>query len=112
MTTDFGLSIHDFKKVISEVSEYIVVDIRAEDNADSEGHFAEAFQIEEYELPYDVNSVPLYFKNIVCVMVGDDPAIAAKWVNDYRGQDGKITQLYYLDGTAPELFELCPEVKE
>lgn len=112
MTEDYGLDIQDFIKVVNEVSEYIVVDIRDEDLAEQEGIFEQSFQIEEYELPSDVSAIPSYFKNVTVVIIADDPLIAKKWVHTYRNQDENITGIYYLNGTAPEVFLVAPELKE
>lgn len=112
MTEDYGLDVQDFLKVINEVSEYIIVDIRNEDVAKNEGLFSESFQIEENELPSDVNEIPSFFKSITIILVGDEPSVSSKWVNNYRQQDENFNQLYYLNGTASDVFSADPRMKE
>lgn len=112
MTEDYGLDVQDFLKVINEVSDYIIVDIRNEEVAKNEGLFSESFQIEENAIPYDANEVPSFFKNITLILVGDDPSVSSKWVNNFRQQDKNLNQLYYLNGTASDVFLADPRMKE
>lgn len=111
MTDDFGLDTQSLLKLISDVADYIIIDIRTETLAEEEGMFEESFQIEHYELPSDVNAIPSYFKSIPVIFVGDTPSVSSEWVNNYRSQDENLTQLYYLNGNASDVFSLAPELK-
>lgn len=111
MTDDYGLDAQSLLKLISDVADYIIIDIRTETSADEEGRFEESFQIEDYELPSDVNAVPSYFKSIAAIFVGDTPSVSSEWVNNYRSQDNNLTQLYYLNAPVSDVFSLAPEMK-
>ena len=112
MTEDYGLDIQDFFKVINAVSDYIIVDIRNEDVAKNEGLFQEAIRIEEHDIPVATDEIPSYFKSITLILVGDDPSVSSKWVNNFRQQDKNLNQLYYLNGTASDVFLADPRMKE
>ena len=109
MSEEFGIGPDELRGLIGGI--LIFVDIRDEDNVDTEGRIKDAFEIEEYDLPNHVSAVPMYFRTANCVIICETGEVARKWVETYRSQDDDVQLLRYYIGGSTALFEEIPELK-
>ena len=101
-----GISIDEFANEWYNKEEYMLVDIREDDEKSNDGYLKGAFTISMYDIPDKIDMVPTYLSLIVCCTGGVRAEQVARYVqnNDYNN-------VFYLEGGTSKLFDVLPELK-
>jgi rhodanese-related sulfurtransferase len=101
-----GISIDEFVNEWYEQQEYLLVDIRENDELERDGNIKGAFHMSMYDIPENIEMAPTYIVCILCCDNGIRSEQVAKYAKNYGLNNG-----FYLEGGLEELFKAVPELK-
>lgn len=100
------ISIDEFVNEWYEQQEYLLVDIRENDEAELNGRINNSFHISMYDIPEQIEMAPTY---IICILVCDNGARAEQVVKYLKNND--YNNMFAIEGGTEKLFEALPELK-
>ena len=100
------ISIDEFVNEWYDDQEFILVDIREDDEIKKNGRIKESYQISMYDIPDQIDMAPNY---IVCILVCDNGARSEQVVKYMKNNN--LNNMFALEGGVEKLFEILPELK-
>lgn len=101
-----GISVDEFVNEWKDQQEYLLVDIRENDEIKSDGSVKGSFNISMYDIPEKVDMAPTY---ITCIMVCSD-GTRSEQVTKYM-KNNEYNNMFFIEGGLEELFRGCPDLK-
>lgn len=107
-TNEEGLSLSasEFQTAWYGQEDYMLVDIRENDEISGEGQLRGAFNLSLYDVPDKIDMVPTYLSLVICCVDGTRSEQLAKYV-----QNNGYNNVFFLEGGTTSLFETIPELK-
>ena len=99
-----NISLDEFINEWYEKEEYILVDIREEQDRDPK--IKTAFEISMYDIPGSVSMAPTY---ITCIACSDDPSKGEQVAKFMRNSE--FNNIFYMESYINTLLERIPELK-
>lgn len=100
------ISVDEFINEWYDEQEYLLVDIRENEEIESQGAVKNTFNISMYDIPEQVDMAPTY---IVCIVLCDNGA-RGQQVAKYMKNNG-FNNIFALEGGINALVEALPEIK-
>ena len=101
-----GIPVEEFVNEWKDQQEYLLVDIRENDEIESDGSVKGSFNISMYDIPEKVDMAPTY---ITCIMVCSD-GTRSEQVTKYM-KNNEYNNMFFIEGGLEELFNACPDLK-
>jgi len=100
------LTINEFKNDWWEKVEYLLVDIREEEEIESEGGVMGAYNISMYEIPDKIEMAPTW---IICLLVCQDGSKSEQLVKYMKNNN--YNNMFSIEGGVNSLVEAFPELR-
>lgn len=100
------ITVDEFKNEWYDKEEYMLVDIREDDEVKSNGGVADSFRISMYDIPDKIEMAPTY---ITCILMCDNGARSEQVVKFMKNND--FNNIFALEGGIEKLLETLPELK-
>lgn len=100
------ITVDEFVNEWKDQQEYMLVDIRENDEIKSDGGIKGAFIISMYDIPDRIDMAPDYLPLLVCCSDGTRSEQVTKY-----GKNQGLNNAFYIVGGLEELFNACPDLK-
>ena len=101
-----GISIDEYVNEWHDKQEYLLVDIRENDEIESVGSIKGSYKISMYDIPENIDIAPTYIICLICCADGTRSEQVAKYI-----KNNGYNNMFYIDGGVEELFKAVPELK-
>lgn len=101
-----GISVEEFVNQWKDQQEYLLVDIRENDEIATEGSVKGAYNISMYDIPENIEMAPTYIVCIICCSDGTRSEQVTKYL-----KNNEYNNMFFIEGGLEELFSVVPELK-